>query len=131
MPWTEHAHDAATGRDVARSVGDRRAMKEDLIPAISAQRSHATLGIKSKDRALQRLSGPGHTIPRGSERAKSWFRIVVSTGVQCTILDRGISRMPVAPALASAGIKVLISFLGTTDSTAYPPPPASSDSVGV
>ena len=46
------------------------------------------------------------------------------------ILEIGISRMPVAPASLSAGISVLIWFLATTVSTAKPPSPASSLTVG-
>src|SRR5271169_3234962 len=49
---------------------------------------------------------------------------------QCTILERAISKISVAPFSLSDGMRVFISSRSTTASTAYPLPPASSDTVG-
>ena len=49
---------------------------------------------------------------------------------QWTILARASSMMSVAPRSFRAGMSTLISDLGTTVSTAKPPPPNSSETVG-
>ena len=72
---------------------------DSSVPAADHDRAQA-------DPLVERLDGPG---ARGD---------TASIDDQWTILDSGSSMMSVAPASLSAGIRMLISFFGTTVSTA-------------
>lgn len=71
-----------------------------LCPVVVAQRAESELSVEGDD-------DPGTGSGTGHGGAVQW-----------TILDSGSSIRSVAPASFSAGIRMLISFLGTTVSTA-------------
>src|SRR5204862_6405029 len=91
--------------DPAAAVCDRRGVERENVAVFTRDLAQAAALVKCADRT-------------------------VATVCQWTILAMGSSMMPEAPWSLSVGMSVLISDFATTASTAYPPSPASFDTVG-